>query len=103
MSEAFPTTDGWTRTSDILLHRQALAPQKPHFDPQKEGFSTPSKTRFTPRCTEHGENHATDPPCDPLTGAIPDDLWAVVEAWDRLPERVRARIVGVVEGAIARR
>jgi len=32
---------------------------------------------------------------------LPDDLRAVVEAWDKLPEAVRARIVGLVEGATA--
>jgi len=81
----------------LLLHRQALAPQKPHSNPQEAGFLAPSETRCTPGCTEHGENPTTDT----LTGAIPGDLRAVVEAWDRLPEPVRARIVGLVEGATA--
>ena len=33
--------------------------------------------------------------------SLPADLRGVVEAWPRLPETVRARIVGVVEGATA--
>jgi hypothetical protein len=33
--------------------------------------------------------------------ALPADLEGVVEAWARLPEAVRARILGVVEGATA--
>ena len=37
---------------------------------------------------------------DPLTGAIPDDLRAVVEAWDRLPATIRAGIVAMVRATL---
>jgi len=41
--------------------------------------------------------------CSPALPNNDPELAAVVEAWDRLPEAVRARIVGLVEGATAQR
>ncbi len=55
--------------------------------------------------TEDASNGRKRPCSDaPLTGTVDGllaDLRSVVEAWPRLPETVRARIVGVVEGATA--
>ena len=45
-------------------------------------------------CTKYARNPRANGLDDP-------DLAVLVEAWDRLPEAVRARIVGLVEGATA--
>jgi hypothetical protein len=38
----------------------------------------------------------------PYDGAYPSDLAAVVHAWDRLPDSVKAGIVAMVKAAITR-
>ncbi len=70
-------------------------------DAEPQGVQPQALTQNTvDHCTNDCTNYGQE--CDgknARTAPVPDDLAAVVAAWTDLPETVRARIVGLVEGA----